>query len=908
MLISFQADLDQRLQTAQSLNALTSLIFPERKYFLGEEYIERGELPNIGQELMTLARAYLVGEVIPLYVDEWSELLDEATLESLKRVLETSSADWQLDHEVACPPHHRILPGMYIKLKESELFTDLTHPLSRRLAQQLSQHAMFVTASQSGLVHLRTPNLNEVTLPADWVTWVPDQALGHHGMQTTKPALKVGSQLLSYISSKRLEEIAKLERFMVKPVTDAEVREITSKAGDWVTGYDVSEDRPSEFGGYFMICEETGHGLRGSIVKGNDWDFDDQPQWRLVHGFTLDNSKWYAQNSGMAYLGKKLDTRWLDISDHLCFGNAKHKSLQHVSARKSAASISTSSLIADFSEIRSKAGDWVDGCDVSEEEPSQFSAGLFMFCGSSSWYARGTIVRGEHWDHSTCPKWKLVHGKSKGDGEWYEGNSEMCYLGATLTDALLNLSDELCSETDDDEYETVDGRGTLPLKAEKIPSKSSSSRPFEVGDQVRVKPSVASPRYGWGEVKHEDVGLVSQIRKDLIKVDFEKQKSWSADPDELELLDSAGRSVERGLNEFSENPSFVYGEIWNILTRLDQGERWEQIPSLTELREKMIRFSPQQHSSDENEVKPKGSFAEQDLFSGMIRSVQSEDDRYYVQTKTHRIDLTDAIIPLFEQLSGSRETSNNETSTHAQLEKYLDQVGMTSPLGVLRDVAEEMLYRWDASESAWISNNGPVELRIPFSSQIAVVNFTITGNTSFGFGLMPESFSAKGDLVSRGVGWVNSATSGDYLTKTPSSWAGKPITLSVNTLSRTVSAEAGEVVLRTQYPVEWTDSLMLCIGTWAGGKVVIDTSKTEQHLNKKTLQLSPIEGNFSEEDFYFSTFVTTRTAEGDSSAWNLYRGYRWSEDEPLLFKQLAGDNVGSICSFEMGDLLKVSRV
>ncbi|XP_066141939.1 E3 ubiquitin-protein ligase HERC2 isoform X1 [Euwallacea fornicatus] len=69
--------------------------------------------------------------------------------------------------------------------------------------------------------------------------------------------------------------------------------------------------------------------------------------------------------------------------------------------------------------------------------------------------------------------------------------------------------------------------------------------PIKVGDRVRVKPSVTTPRYKWGYVTHDSLGTVtsiSAIRRD-VTVDFPKQQNWTGLLSEMELVPSCHDGV-----------------------------------------------------------------------------------------------------------------------------------------------------------------------------------------------------------------------------------------------------------------------------------------------------------------------------------------------------------------------------
>jgi E3 ubiquitin-protein ligase HERC2 len=61
-----------------------------------------------------------------------------------------------------------------------------------------------------------------------------------------------------------------------------------------------------------------------------------------------------------------------------------------------------------------------------------------------------------------------------------------------------------------------------------------------VGDRVRVRASVTTPKYKWGSVNHRSVGLVSAISpngRDLT-VDFPMQCNWAGLVSEMEAVPS----------------------------------------------------------------------------------------------------------------------------------------------------------------------------------------------------------------------------------------------------------------------------------------------------------------------------------------------------------------------------------
>ncbi|KAL6486448.1 hypothetical protein MHYP_G00058400 [Metynnis hypsauchen] len=62
---------------------------------------------------------------------------------------------------------------------------------------------------------------------------------------------------------------------------------------------------------------------------------------------------------------------------------------------------------------------------------------------------------------------------------------------------------------------------------------------FRIGDRVRVKASVKTPKYEWGRASHKSVGVVKAINGDSMTVDFPEHESWKAAVSEMELAPSA---------------------------------------------------------------------------------------------------------------------------------------------------------------------------------------------------------------------------------------------------------------------------------------------------------------------------------------------------------------------------------
>jgi hypothetical protein len=47
-----------------------------------------------------------------------------------------------------------------------------------------------------------------------------------------------------------------------------------------------------------------------------------------------------------------------------------------------------------------------------------------------------------------------------------------------------------------------------------VPPQKASDSVFKVGDHVRVKPSVRSPAFGWGDVTHRMTGVIVSVEND----------------------------------------------------------------------------------------------------------------------------------------------------------------------------------------------------------------------------------------------------------------------------------------------------------------------------------------------------------------------------------------------------------
>ncbi|KAA0163885.1 hypothetical protein FNF28_04079 [Cafeteria roenbergensis] len=103
-----------------------------------------------------------------------------------------------------------------------------------------------------------------------------------------------------------------------------------------------------------------------------------------------------------------------------------------------------------------------------------------------------------------------------------------------------------------------------PSEMELAPAGSGA---FSVGARVRVKPSVSSPKYGWGSVSAGDVGTVKSVESDSrMRVDFPgKNSNWLADPSEMELAPAGSGAFSVGarvrVKPSVSSPKYGWGSV-----------------------------------------------------------------------------------------------------------------------------------------------------------------------------------------------------------------------------------------------------------------------------------------------------------------------------------------------------------
>ena len=62
--------------------------------------------------------------------------------------------------------------------------------------------------------------------------------------------------------------------------------------------------------------------------------------------------------------------------------------------------------------------------------------------------------------------------------------------------------------------------------------------PLYLSSRVRVRSSVATPKYKWGSVSHQSIGVVLEVitTKQDVYVDFPEQKKWTGHISEMEKV------------------------------------------------------------------------------------------------------------------------------------------------------------------------------------------------------------------------------------------------------------------------------------------------------------------------------------------------------------------------------------
>lgn len=61
-------------------------------------------------------------------------------------------------------------------------------------------------------------------------------------------------------------------------------------------------------------------------------------------------------------------------------------------------------------------------------------------------------------------------------------------------------------------------------------------RELQEGDRIKIKPTVAEPINGWGDVTHDSIGIVKDVSNDTVTVDFPEFLGWEGTLSEVEIV------------------------------------------------------------------------------------------------------------------------------------------------------------------------------------------------------------------------------------------------------------------------------------------------------------------------------------------------------------------------------------
>jgi hypothetical protein len=129
----------------------------------------------------------------------------------------------------------------------------------------------------------------------------------------------------------------------------------------------------------------------------------------------------------------------------------------------------------------------------------------------------------------------------------YSGSSTPADVYASGSEMLIRFTTDGSVTRSNGPFNADITCGPPPPPAPPPPPECLSGETIEVGMSVQVRPSVATPNYGWGAVQHGDCGTVTSTGSGRVYVDFPSQSGWAASSDEMEPCggcpDSAGRRV-----------------------------------------------------------------------------------------------------------------------------------------------------------------------------------------------------------------------------------------------------------------------------------------------------------------------------------------------------------------------------
>ena len=216
---------------------------------------------------------------------------------------------------------------------------------------------------------------------------------------------------------------------------------------------------------------------------------------------------------------------------------------------------------------------------------------------------------------------------------------------------------------------------------------------LEVGDQIRVKPSVLKPHFGWGQVKPTSVGVVKRWESAReVVVNFPEQSSWSARPSELELVSSAlvsgsqsedklSRDIRAHLSEHaltssdlhtlapSVGATVVRGPDWKWGEQDGgEGEHGEVIDEVTS--ERWIRVRWRNGHTNNYRWGHDGKY-DLALSSSSRREKRSDQERITPQLSPHQLSLKGAGPLLGDQVARRAESLGVQTPRRRQSQSGL---------------------------------------------------------------------------------------------------------------------------------------------------------------------------------------------------------------------------------------------
>jgi hypothetical protein len=315
----------------------------------------------------------------------------------------------------------------------------------------------------------RLPALTGFAMPVDWVEPLSP-------LPTPCPQL-VESVVQEVISTRRdadilSREIPPLRRLEPSPPARAarslgDARAVLSAGGRWIEdfGIDVKGEEPPEFRHFFLAIQGDARLGKGAIVTGVEWDRTNCPRWQVVHGWTSETGRGFEFCSRLAYLGSSWEPRFAALHDEVFAsgGDKLERFVAHSGLGTGSKPVTRSARASDARGLMAAGGRWVRdlGIDVKGSEPPEFRH-FFLAIQGDSRMGKGAVVTGEEWDHTDCPRWRVVHGWLKGTGKSYEFCSKLAYLGSSWEPRFTALHDEVFASGGDklERFEAYSGSGS----------------------------------------------------------------------------------------------------------------------------------------------------------------------------------------------------------------------------------------------------------------------------------------------------------------------------------------------------------------------------------------------------------------------------------------------------------------